>query len=131
MSAMRRRTIGRSPEMPCDHKPDCGPRPAKNRLRGRAHGRRGVNHVPGEALKQARLAGGDAEMMQLHLPLRPGQRRGARECGRIAMLVDAIEKRFAAGGGDRPEGDANGRARRDANASADGEDRIEDSADRV
>jgi hypothetical protein len=87
--------------------------------------------VSGEALKQARLARGDAKMVQLDLTLRPRERRGARECGRIAMFVDAIEKRFAAGCGDGPIGDTNGRAGRDANASTDGENWIEHSADRV
>ena len=131
MSAMRRRTIGRSPEMPCDHRPDCAPAAPQNRIRGGTHGRRGVNHVSGESLKQARFARGHAKMVQLHLTLRPGERRGARECGRVAVFVDAVEKRFARGGGDRPVGDANRRARRDANASTDGENRIEDGADRV
>ena len=130
MSAMRRSTIGKSPETPCDHKPDCAPLPEGLSPRW-THGRRGINHVSCESLKQARLARGYAKMMQLHLTLRPRQRRSARESGRIAMLVDAVEKRFAAGGGDRPVGDTNGRARRDANAPADGENWVEDSADRV
>ena len=29
MSEMRRRTIGKSPEMPCDHRPDCAPQPLR------------------------------------------------------------------------------------------------------
>jgi hypothetical protein len=44
------------------------------------------------------------------------------------VFVDAVEKRFATGGGNRPEGDSNSRARRNANASADGENGIEDGA---
>ena len=68
----------------------------QNGIRRGTHGRRGVNHMSGEPLKQARFARGDAKMVQLHLTLRPGERRGARERGRVAVFVDAIEKRFAA-----------------------------------
>ena len=67
-----------------------------NRIRRGTHGRRGVNHMSGESLKQARFARGHAKMVQLHLTLRPRQRRGARKRGRVAMFVDAVEKRFAA-----------------------------------
>src|SRR5208282_6125158 len=67
--------------------------------------------------------------MQLHLTLRPGERRGARERGLVAVFVDAIEKRFARGCSDHPKGDTNRRARRNAYASADGEDRIQYGAD--
>ena len=84
--------------------------------------------MPRQSLKQARFARGDAKMMQLHLSLGPGERRGARERSRVAVFVDAVEKRLATGGGNRPEGDSNSRARRNANASADGENGIEDGA---
>ena len=104
---------------------------SQNRFGGGPHGRRGVNHMPGEPLKQARLARGDAEMVQLHLALRPGERRGARECGGVAVFVDAVEKRFARAGGDCPVGDPNRRAGRNANAPADGENGIEDGPDRI
>ena len=69
----------------------------QNRIRRGTHGRRGVNHMSGESLKQARFARGHAKMVQLHLTLRPGERRGARERGSVAMFVDAVEKRFARG----------------------------------
>src|SRR5271169_137637 len=87
--------------------------------------------MSGEPLKQARFARGDVKMVQLYLALRPGERRGACECGDVAVFVDAVEKRFATGGGNRPKGDSNSRARRNANASADGENGIEDGANRV
>ena len=87
--------------------------------------------MPGKPLKQARFACGDAKMVQLHLTLRPGQHRGAREGGCVPVFVDAVEKRFATGRSDRPIGDANRRARRNANASADGENGIEDSPNRI
>ena len=63
------------------------------------------------------------------LALRPGQCRGACKRGCVAVFVNAIEQRFTCAGGDRPEGDANSRARVNKNALADGEDWIEDSAD--
>ncbi len=102
-----------------------------DRIRGRAQGRRGIDHMSREPLKQPRLARRHAEMVELHLSLRPRQHRGARERGGVAMLVDAVEQRCAAGGGDGPKGHANGRARRDADAAADREDRVEDGADRI
>ena len=75
--------------MPCDQSPDCGPEPWPNRIRGRAQRRTRVDDMAGEALKQSGLARLDAEMMQLHLRLRPGQRRRAIIGGGVAMLVDA------------------------------------------
>ena len=50
---------------------------------------------PASRWKQARFAGSDVKVVQLHLALRPGQRRGARECGGVAVFVDAVEKRLA------------------------------------
>ena len=43
----------------------------------------GIQDAAGEALKQACLVGLDTEMVQLHLSLRPGQRRGALEGVRV------------------------------------------------
>ena len=70
----------------------------------------GIQQMAGETLKQAGLAGIDAEMMQLHLCLGPGQRRRALERGGVAMLVHQIQHLFARFGDHGPEGDAHGRA---------------------
>ena len=53
-----------------------------------------------------RFAGIDAEMMKLHLRLRPRQRGGPIESAGVAMLVDEVEHRLAGCGDHRPEGDA-------------------------
>ena len=87
--------------------------------------------MTGEPLEQAGLAGGDAEMMQLHLRLRPGQRRRARKGGGVAMLVGDVEQRLARRGRHGPEGNARHRAGRDAHAAADREDRVEHGADGI
>ena len=73
----------------------------------------------------------DAEMMELHLRLRPRQRGRPLEGGGIAMLVDEVEHRLAGCGNHRPEGDAHGGAGRDAHTAAQCEDRIEHRADGV
>ena len=131
MSAMRRSTIGRSPEMPCGHKPDCAPAPRRMVSDDGRSRRRGVNHVPGEPLKQARFAGGDRrdDAIAPAPASRPASRRARRRSRR-----DACRRYRAAPRGwrdDRPERHANGRARRNANTPADREDRIEHSPDGV
>ncbi len=102
-----------------------------DRIRGWAQGRRRVDHVSSKPLKQPRLARRHAEMVELHLSLRPRQHRSARKRGGVAMLVDAVEQRGAAGGGDGPKGHANGRAWRNADAAADRKDGVEDGAGRI
>ncbi len=52
----------------------------------------GEQDVPGQLLEQIGLRGVDAEMPQLHLRLRPGQRGRARVRVRVAMLVGEIEQ---------------------------------------
>ena len=104
---------------------------AHDRIRGRAEGRRRIDHMSGKPLKQPCLARRHAEMVELHLRLGPRQHRGARKRRGVAMLVDAIEQCGATGGGDGPERHANGGAGRNADAAADRKDRVEDGADRV
>ena len=103
----------------------------QDRLGRRTQGRVGVDHVTGQTLEQAGLAGRDAEVMQLHLRLRPGEGRGARKSCRVAMPVDNVEQGFARRGRHRPEGNARHGARRDPHAAAQGENRVEHGADRV
>ena len=68
----------------------------------------------GEALEEVRLVGADAEMVELHLRLRPGQRDRALEGRRVVVLVGQVE-RFAARRRDqRPERDARRGSRRNA-----------------
>ena len=95
MSAMRSSTIGRSPEMPMGQSPGCPPRTAHDGLGGRPQRRTGIQQVAGDTLEQARFAGIDAKMMQLHLRLGPRQRGRPLECGGVAMLVDEVEHRLA------------------------------------
>ncbi len=95
MSAMRSSTIGRSPEMPCRPEPRLSAGAAQNRI-GRGPQRwSGVEQMARQALEQAGFARVDAEMMELHLRLRPGQRRRPLERGDVPMLVDEVEHRFA------------------------------------
>ncbi len=87
--------------------------------------------MAGETLEQAGFARIDAEVVELHLRLGPGQRGRPLEGGGVAMLVDEVEHRLAGSCDHRPEGDAHDRAGRDPHAAAQGEDRIEHGADRV
>ena len=81
-SAMRNSTIGRSPEIP--KRPQARtarPAPRTDRFGRRSQAGIGVDHMARQALEQAGFARGDAEMMQLHLRLGPGERGGALEGG--------------------------------------------------
>ena len=51
----------------------------------------GIKDVIGKALKQMRLVRADAQMMELHLRLRPGKRARSLERHCIVMLVGEIE----------------------------------------
>ena len=62
---------------------------------GRPQGRIGIEDMIGEALEQMRFVRADAEMVKLHLRLRPGKRRRPLERHRIVMLVGQIEHLFA------------------------------------
>ena len=78
------------------HRPGCAPAPRRMVSEdGRSVGS-GIQQVAGEALEQAGLARIDAEMVQLHLRLGPGQRGRALEGGGVAMLVDQVEHRLRA-----------------------------------
>ena len=98
---------------------------ALNGGRCRAQHRIGVKDVIGEALKQLRIFLGDAEVMKLHLRLRPGQRGGAVEGDGVVMLVGQVHHRIAAFGGHGPERDARGGAARNPHPAAQTEDGIE------
>ena len=95
MSAMRSSTIGRSPEMLSGQSPGCRAGAAQDGIGGRPQRRAGVEQVAGETLEQAGLARIDAEVVELHLRLGPGQRGRPLEGGGVAMLVDEVEQRLA------------------------------------
>ncbi len=75
--------------------------------------------------------GGDVEMAQLNLRLRPCQRGRPFEGVGVLMLVDDIEQRLARSRHDRPEGDTRHAARRNPHAPAQREYRIEHGSDGV
>ena len=68
---------------------------AANGVRWRPQHRSGVDDVPGQTLVLTRLASIDAEMVQLHLRLRPGERAGPLECADVVVLVDQAERGLA------------------------------------
>src|ERR1700679_599990 len=78
-----------------------------------------------------RLVGIDAQMMQLHLRLRPRQRRRALESGRVVMLVDQVERFGARRRDDGPERDPRRRSSRNAQTPAHAEDWIEHGTDGI
>ena len=84
-----------------------------------------------EALKKSGFAGVDAEMMELHLRLGPGQRRCALIGRCVSMFVDTIQQRRACSRRHGPEGDANRRPSRHTNTPAQREDRIKHGSDRI
>ena len=63
----------------------------REQVRRRPQRRIRVEDPVGEALEEVRLVGVDAEVMELHLGLGPGERRGALERGRLAVLVGEVE----------------------------------------
>ena len=88
------------------------------------HGR-GIDDVPGETLVLFCRTAIDAEMVQLHLGLGPGERGSALERAGIVVLVDQIEDVLPRRGDHGPEIDARRRTRRYPHPAAQGEDRIE------
>ena len=68
---------------------------AQDGVGGRPQRRAGIQQMAGETLEQAGFARIDAEMMELHLRLGPGQRGRPLERGGVAMLVDEVEHRLA------------------------------------
>ena len=107
------------------HRLGCPPLPLSNGLRRWTQRRRGVDDVPGQTLVLSCLAPVDAEVVQLHLGLGPGERGGALERADVVVLVDQIEDVLARRGDHRPEIDARRRSWRDPHPTAQGEDRIE------
>jgi hypothetical protein len=91
----------------------------------------GIEQVSGKTLEQPRFAWINAEVMELHLRLRPRQRGRPLEGGDVPMLVGKVEHGSAGRGDHRPEGDTHDGAGCDAHAAAQGEDRIEHDADRI
>ena len=79
VSTMRSSMIGRSPEMPCAHSPGCAPAPRRMVSEdGRKIGV-GIDQVSRETLEETGFARIDAEVMELHLRLGPGERGRAIE----------------------------------------------------
>src|SRR6185437_5563567 len=73
----------------------------------------------------------DAEMMKLNLSLGPGERGGAIERHSLVMLVCQIERFLPRGSNQCPECDAHGSPRRNPDATANADDRIEHGSDSV
>ncbi len=72
--------------------PALGTAAAPDRVGGRAQRRCGIEEMPRQTLEQARFARIDAEVMELHLRLRPGQRGGAIKRRSVTVLVDEVEQ---------------------------------------
>ena len=117
--------IGKSPEMPCDQSP-AGASTAQDGLGRGTQRRRGIEQMPRQSLKQARLGPIDPEVMKLHLRLGPGERRGTIECAYVVRLVDEVDNVRARLGYHGPKCNPNRRARREAHTAPQGEDGIED-----
>ena len=81
--------------------------------------------MAGEALEERRLVAGDAQVVQLHLSLGPRERGGTIERCAVAVLVGQVEHLAARRCDQRPECDADGRARWDPHAATEAEDRVE------
>ncbi len=94
-SSIRTTTIGRSPEMPCAHRPGAPRSLLDQQARRRAQRRVRVEDPVGQPLEEVGLVGLDAEVMELHLGLRPGEDRRPLERRRLAVLVGQIEDLFA------------------------------------
>ena len=99
--------------------------PGADGLGWRTQHRRSVDHVSGKTLVLARLGSIDAEVVQLHLGLGPGQHGGALKRAHVMVLVDQIQRRLAGRGDHRPEINAGSRPRRNPHTPAQGEDRVE------
>ena len=100
-------------------------------LRGRPQHPVRVEDEAAEALKEMRFVGPHAEVMLLHLSLRPRQRRGAVERGGVVILLGQIDGFRARRRDQRRERHARGRARREPDTTPEAHDRIEHRADRV
>lgn len=86
--------------------------------------------MSGEALELVCLVPIDAEVMELHLRLGPGQRDRAVERADVVGPVDDVEQLFPGIGDQGPEVDVRGCARLEADPPAQHEDRVEDSSGR-
>ena len=84
-----------------------------------------------ELLVQVRLAVVDAEVMQLHLRVRPCERRRAVVGGGIVILVGEPEDVLVRRRDHRREGDLRRRARRDLHAHAQARDRVQHRAGEI
>ena len=104
---------------------------SKDGVRGRPQCRSRVDEVSGETLEQACLARIDAEMVELHLGLGPGERCRPFEGSGVAMLVDEVKQRFPRGCNQGPKGDLDDRTGCDSHAPAQGEDRVKHGTHRV
>ncbi len=103
-------------------------RMAREHVRGRSKRSLRVKNAAGEALEEVGLVGPDADMVQLHLGLRP--RQGARtvERRRIVILLGESQDFLPRRGNHRREGDPDGDARAKSYPEAEAHDRIEHGA---
>ena len=103
--------------------------PGDDLRRGGAQSRIIAHDHAAQRLEIGGVGMGDAKMAQLHLCLRPGQSGGAGKGRGVAVPVDQIKQRVRRGGNHGPERDAGHAARWNADAAADGKDRVKDCAD--
>ena len=123
--------IGRSPEMPCGHRPAWPSSFDANRVRTRAQRAVGEEHPRRQPLEQQRLVVRDAEMTQTALRVREGEREGARGRARVAVLLGERFGGLAIRGDAGGETEAHRRARDQPDPLAQAEDRIEHDAGRA
>jgi hypothetical protein len=90
---MRSSTIGRSPEMPKAHSPDC-PSRLRASTPARAMARGGVQNGTGQFHIHLRIGFGGLQLTQHELAVRPGHLEGARGKTGIAVLVDQSQGRL-------------------------------------
>ena len=90
-----------------------------------------VQDAAGEVLEEMGLVHADAEMVDLHLRLGPGERGGPVEGRRISILVGEGERLVARWRDQRREHDAHGATRRQPHPTSKTDDRVENGADGV
>ncbi len=89
-----------------------------------------VEQVAGQALEVACFVRRDTQVMQFHLALRPGERRGTIERRRVTVLVHQVQHLLSRRGDQRPERDPCRGPRGESHAAREAEDRVEHRSDR-
>ena len=97
----------------------------REHVRGRSERPLRVENAAGEALEEVGLVGPDADMVQLHLSLRPRERGGTVERRRIVILLGKSQDLVPGRGHHRREGDPDRDARPKPYSETEAHDRIE------